>query len=209
MLMIRTCRKMLLRILALLYLLLVQAAFCSAQTSSDVARMDQLLQDAQSSFDKQEFSASFDLYQRVLALDPDNQIARKNIFEMAAIYKHLEEVARKYGEREKAQIFQQRQKDITRYLLKMFTLQLEISIKNYRTHKAVNETGEDMEEQIVLVLEKIIKALNDLKGLYKKEMTGDEERAKHMIERIDKSLQVYERELTQYTNRLTTESEPE
>lgn len=190
-------RKMLLGSVLVFSLVVIQGICCGAQPKSESEQVTQFLEEAQTNFENQDFSASFELYQRVLVLAPDNQTAREKIFELALMYKQLEDIARRDGELEKADILQRQQKDMTRYLLKIFTLQLETSIKNYHTQKAAEKGGEKVKERIVPVLETIIGSLDDLKNLYEK-VTEDEERTQQMVERIRKTMTQYEQELTYY-----------
>ena len=173
---------------------------CYAQSASEKETVEQYLEDAQASFDKQEFSASFELYQRILVLDPSNQIAREKISELAEMYKTLEELARKNEELEKAELLRQQQREITRYLLKTLTSQLESSTQSYRVYKTAEKDGQEVKKLIVPVLENIIGVLSDLKGLYEN-VQEDKERTKQVVERIDKTLENYQRELKFYSER--------
>ena len=184
--------------------LLAVCLFCGvgneshAQSSPESEKLAQYLEEAQASFENQEFSASFELYQRVLMLDTANRTAREKITEISGIYKTLEELARKDNDLEKAELLHQQQREITRYLLKTLTSQLESSIQSYHAYKTNEKEGQDIKDSILPVLENIINVLTELKELYK-DVSGEKERTKQMVARIAKTLETYEKEFTFYS----------
>lgn len=198
--MIRRVQTFLLGGLLLICLVWGAESECDAQSAPESEKVAQFLQEAQTSFDEQEFSAGLELYQRVLVLDPANQTAREKISEIVDIYKNLEEIARKEEELEKAELLHQQQRDITRYLLKILTSQLEASIQSYRAYKTAEKDGQEIKELISPVLENIINVLTELKNLYQG-VSGDKERTKQIVERIAKTLEHYEKELKYYNER--------
>ena len=59
----------------------------ASTTVSPAEQVKDLLGEADNYFQLQEFAAGYELYLRVLGLDPSNQHARKRIYEIIYIYK--------------------------------------------------------------------------------------------------------------------------
>jgi len=179
----------------LLLSLFVGVASVAGDATSD--EILALLQEAQASFEQQEFIASYESYRKILAIDPMHQAAREKIYEIVTIYKTLEETARSANDNERADMFQRQHRAIIKEMLNMFTLQLEKQLVTYTDLKAKAKQGEAIQDQIMPELERIIITLQQLKYIYV-EFPREPAKAEKMIERIDKTLTNYQNELATY-----------
>ena len=170
----------------------------TASTSvSPAEQIKNLLGEADNYFQLQEFAAGYELYLRVLGLDPSNQHARKRIYEIINIYKTLLETAQKEEDSEQAKLYYQKYRTIIRSLLQTLTNQLKRTIQKYGELVETQKTGIDVNEEIIPILSNIIQILQDLKTIYEDYSQGDSGSEK-MIERINKTIKKYEQELSQY-----------
>ncbi len=156
-----------------------------------------LLKEAQVSFEKQEFIASYELYRKILTIDPLHQTAREKVYEIVTIYQTLEETARNANDHERADMFQRQHRTIVKETLNLFTLQLEQQLTTYSDLKAKAKQGEEIREQIMPELERIITILQQLKYIYV-EFPREPAKAEKMVERIEKTLATYQHELDAY-----------
>ncbi|GAK50960.1 hypothetical protein U14_02202 [Candidatus Moduliflexus flocculans] len=179
----------------LLMNIFVRGSNASAEATAD--EIATLLKDAQTSFEKQEFIASYEAYRKVLAIDPMHQAAREKIYEIVTIYKTLEETARAANDEERADMFQRQHRTIIKEMLNIFTLQLEKQLTIYTDLKAKAKQGDDVQKQITTELEYIITTLQQLKYMYV-EFPREPAKAEKMVERIDKTLTAYQNELATY-----------
>lgn len=169
----------------------------SSTTSDSSEEIEQLLQTADTHFEKKEFTAAYDFYLRVLGSDPGNQHARENVYAIIKTYKTLMEAAQQAGDADQAALPQQKYRNFVRDFLKILTTQLKKKIQQYSELIAAEKTGEDVKEEIVPVLNHIIQILEDLKTVYKDFSQGDSGTAK-MSERIEQTLRKYKLELSRY-----------
>lgn len=167
---------------------------CADPASDEVAA---LLKEAQASFEKQEFITSYELYRKILTIDPLHQAARERVYEIVTIYQTLEETARSANDSERADMFQRQHRTIIKETLNLFTLQLEQQLAAYSDLKAKAKQGEEIREQIVPELEGIITILQQLKYIYV-EFPREPAKAEKMVERIEKTLTTYQHELAAY-----------
>lgn len=169
----------------------------ASTTASPAEQVKDLLGEADNYFQLQEFAAGYELYLRVLGLDPSNQHARKRIYEIINIYKTLLETAQKEEDSEQAKLYYQKYRTIIRSLLQTLTNQLKRTIQKYGELVETQKTGIDVNEEIIPILSNIIQILQDLKTIYEEYSQGDSGTEK-MIERINKTIKKYEQELSQY-----------
>ena len=179
--------------------LLMNIFLCGSSASAEATtdEIADLLKDAQTSFEKQEFIASYETYRKVLVIDPMHQAAREKIYEIVTIYKTLEETARAASDEERADMFQRQHRAIIKEMLNIFTLQLEKQLAIYTDLKAKAKQGDDVQEQLMAELEHIIIILQQLKYMYI-EFPREPAKAEKMVERIDKTLAAYQNELATY-----------
>lgn len=159
--------------------------------------MAQWLEKAQTSFERQEFIASYEACRKALAIDPLHQAAREKVYEIATIYKVSEEAARKEQDDAQANMLQRQHRMIIRDMLNMFTLQLEQRLGTYSEYKTRAKQGENVQEKIEPELRGIITVLQQLKFIYE-EFPRDSSKTDRMVERINKTLATYEQELAAY-----------
>lgn len=167
------------------------------KTPSRSEQVEQFLQEAEAYFEKQEFIASYELYRRVLSLDSTNEPARGKIYEIARIYQTLEKIARQEQDEEQAKLLYQQHRSIVRYLLSVLTQQLDLEFQTYSKLNLLKETGGDIKNDVIPVLQNLLKILRELKNIYEhfpREGSGTEK----VIERLNDAIKKYEKELAHY-----------
>jgi tetratricopeptide (TPR) repeat protein len=169
----------------------------TTMTASQIEQIEKLLEEADNYFQLQEFAAGYELYLRVLGLNPSNQHARERIYEIINIYKTLIDTAQQEEDSDQAKLHYQKYRTIIRSLLQTLTNQLKRTIQKYGELVEIQKTGIDVKEEIIPVLSNIIQILQDLKTIYEDYPQGDSGTEK-MIERINKTIKKYEQELSQY-----------
>jgi tetratricopeptide (TPR) repeat protein len=169
----------------------------TSKTASPVEHVEELLNEADNYFQLQEFAAGYELYLRVLGLDPSNQYARNKIYEIITIYKTLMETAQKQGNSEQATLYYQKYRTIIRSFLQTLTNQLKRTIQSYGKLVETQKTGTDVKAEIIPALTNIIQILQDLKTIYEEYPQGDSGTEK-IVERIKQTIKKYEQELSQY-----------
>ena len=175
-------------------------ANCGAQTdAASKEQIAQLLEDADVHFQRQEFLAGYELYRRVLSLEPMHQFARKKIYEIAGIYKTLEEIALKERNEAQATLLHRQYRSIVRYLLKVLTSQLNRTLQIYSNYLAAEKQGNDVKEKMLPVLENLLTILQELKNVYE-QFPREDSNAGQMVERLNEAILKYEKELTRYSS---------
>ena len=107
------------------------------------------------------------------------------------------DTAQKEGDRDQAEQHYQKYRTIIRSLLQTLTYQLKRSIQKYGELVEAHETGIESRKEIIPVLGNIIQILRDLKTIYEEYPQGDSGTEK-MVERINKTIEKYEQERSQY-----------
>jgi len=169
----------------------------ASTTASRTEQIEKLLQEADNYFQLQEFAASYELYLRVLGLEPSDQHARERIYEIINTYKSLMKTTQSEGDEDQAKLYYQKYRTIIRSLLQTLTSQLKRAIQQYGKLVEDQKTGIDVKEEIIPVLSNIIQILGDLKIIYAEFSQGDSGTEK-MVERINQTIKKYEQELSYY-----------
>lgn len=162
--------------------------------------VQELLQQADAYLEQQELAAAYDLYLRVLGVDPANQHAREKIFEIISTYKAQLEEAQQQDETEYTKLTYQKYRNSVRDFLQILTTQLKRWIREYGELVAVQKTGEDVTLDIVPALNTIIQILEDLKVIYQDFPQTEEDavNSQKMVDRINQTINTYKQELLVY-----------
>jgi hypothetical protein len=166
-------------------------------TASPGESVEKLLKEADAYFERQEFAAGYDLYLRVLGLDPSNLHARERIYNIINTYKTLIDRAQKEGNNDQATLFSQKYRNSIRDLLQILTTQLKRRIQRYGELVEAQKNGEDVKENIIPALSHVIQILQDLKTIYE-EFSQENAEAEKIVERLSQSINKYEQELSFY-----------
>jgi hypothetical protein len=174
----------------------------AAETTSDseMSEIDRLLQQADIYVQQQEFAAGYDLYLRVLGIEPTNLHAREKIFEVINTYKTQLDTAQKQEDVEQVKLYYQRYRNSVRDFLQMLTTQLKRGIQKYGELVAAEKAGQNVTQEIVPSLQTVIQILEDLKIIYQEFPQAEEDAAntQKIVERLNQTIQKYEQELSQY-----------
>ncbi len=169
----------------------------AAQTEEETSRAEQieeLLQEADAFFEKQEFIASYNLYRRALTLDSANQPARNKIYEIARVYQALEKIARQEENEEQAKLLYQHYRGIVRYLLSVLTEQLNLEFQTYGKLNLLKETGGNIKDDVMPVLQNLVNILKELKSIYE-QFPREEAGTEKVVKRLNKAIEKYETKL--------------
>jgi hypothetical protein len=177
-----------------------EAQTSSESTSTTSEQIDLWLQEADAYVQREEFTAGYDIYLRILGLDPVNTHARTKIFELLHNDQTQLATAREQQAVQEVQVISQRYRNNIRDLLQVLTAQLKQSIERYAELGSAEKAGEDVQQEISLVLTTIIQILRDLTTLYEDYPQSEAEAAntQKIVERLKLTITKYQQELEQY-----------
>ena len=193
----RTCQRFVWRCIVCCLLIGAVGRFAAAQAATDdaarTAQIEQYLQEAAAHFANKELLESSDLYRRVLLLDPTQQLARQQIYEIAKLY--LSQLSN--ADPSQASLLQEQYRALVRDLLQLLTAQLNHTLQEYGRLIAAAKQGQDVMPQLAPALERVLGVLRDLADIYDN-LPQETTDAQKMRDRLRQSIAKYEQELARY-----------
>ncbi len=193
----RTCQRFVWRCVVCCLLIGAAGRFAAAQAATDdaarTAQIEQYLQEAAAHFANKELLESSDLYRRVLLLDPTQQFARQQIYEIAKLY--LSQLQN--ADPSQASLLQGQYRALVRDLLQLLTAQLNHALQEYGRLIAAAKQGQDVMPQLAPALERVLGVLRDLADIYDN-LPQETTDAQKMRDRLRQSIAKYEQELARY-----------
>ena len=193
----RTCQRFVWRCIVCCLLIGAVGRFAAAQAATDdaarTAQIEQYLQEAAAHFANKELLESSDLYRRVLLLDPTQQFARQQIYEIAKLY--LSQLSN--ADPSQASLLQEQYRALVRDLLQLLTAQLNHTLQEYGRLIAAAKQGQDVMPQLAPALERVLGVLRDLADIYDN-LPQETTDAQKMRDRLRQSIAKYEQELARY-----------
>lgn len=167
---------------------------------AEVEQIEQLLRQADLYVEQQELAAGYDLYLRVLGLEPTNQHAREHIFEIINTYKDQLGTAQEEENVEQVKLYYQRYRNSVRDFLQMLTIHLKRGIQEYGELVTAQKAGQDVTQEIVRALRTLIQILEDLKTIYQEfpQTEDDTANTEKIVERLNQTIEKYKQELSLY-----------
>ncbi len=165
----------------------------NAETTSfehpDFEEIKQLLEEAAAYTD---ITEAYDLYRRVLELDPLNRDARKKIIEIVNAYKvRMDEAAQQENVEQAKQLYEQ-YRNIVRFLLLDI---LGVQLKHFTQKFRESEDHNHEKSVIILYLNNIIGILMDIKHIYE-QYPG--EKFTLQIKKIEHQIKLYKEKFDHY-----------
>jgi hypothetical protein len=178
---------------------------CYAQNNVDSRQQAEQIaawiEEADSYAEQGELTVAYDLYLRILGLEPDNTHVRTKVFKILHEYKVTLSTAREQNDEQRIQLYAQRYRIGVRDLLQILTTRLKSGIEQYGELVTALKTGEDVLQDIPPVLTTVIQILLDLTTIYADFPQNEEEvaGAQKIVERLKHTVIKYEQELELYT----------
>lgn len=171
-----------------------------ADTGQPAEQVAAWLKEADDYVEQGELSAGYDVYLRILALEPANEHARTKIFEILHEYKVTLSDAREQNDEQRTELYAQRYRIGVRDLLQLLTTRLKSGIERYGELVTALKSGEDVLQDIPPVLTTVIQILLDLTTIYADFPQNEEEvaGAQKIVERLKHTVTKYEQELELY-----------
>jgi hypothetical protein len=165
-----------------------------------VQQVTALLQEADAHFQQQELGASYDLYLRVLGLDPLNQVAHEHLISILQTYKTTLAQAPQNAADDQIKRQYQQYRDSVRDFLQVLTTHLKRGIQRYGELVAPGKAGQTIKPEIFTVLQVIIQTLEALKQVYQDFPQGEQDAAstQKIIDRLSENIKKYKQEQLAY-----------
>jgi len=179
-----------------IFLLIFAVALLTSAESREAEEIAEILQHAEILFVAEQYHESYQLYRKVLDVDPLNQQALARVLDMAVRYRELAEGARQAGDTEHVNIYQRAFQQIVRYLLTVLTAQFERDVKKYTTLSAKEKEQQRAEASVILL--RMIDALQYIKTIYEQFQQEEAETAQ-TIKRLQRAIETYQQERSAYT----------